>query len=94
MFSIGFFELFIISIIALVILGPERLPQFIRWVEETIKSIRASFNKTSKEIKDSIYVEDHNKKNDWTEGCIAVSNQEMQYLWKIVKVDTPILIVR
>ena len=64
MFSIGFFELFIISIIALVILGPERLPQFIRWVEETINSIRASFNKTSKEIKDSIYVEDHNKKND------------------------------
>ena len=64
MFSIGFFELFIISIIALVILGPERLPQFIRWVEETIKSIRASFNKTSKEIKDSIYVEDHNKKKD------------------------------
>ena len=64
MFSIGFFELFIISIIALVILGPERLPQSIRWVEETIKSIRASFNKTSKEIKDSIYVEDHNKKND------------------------------
>ena len=64
MFSIGFFELFIISIIALVILGPERLPQFIRWVEETITSIRASFNQTSKEIKDSIYVEDHNKKND------------------------------
>ena len=64
MFSIGFFELFIISIIALVILGPESLPQFIRWVEATIKSIRASFNKTSKEIKDSIYVEDHNKKND------------------------------
>ena len=64
MFSIGFFELFIISIIALVILGPERLPQFIRWVEETIKSFRASFNKTSKEIKASIYVEDHNKKND------------------------------
>ena len=64
MFSIGFFELFKISIIALVILGPERLPQFIRWVEETINSIRASFNKTSKEIKDSIYVEDHNKKND------------------------------
>ena len=64
MFSIGFFELFIISIIALVILGPERLPHFIRWVEETIKSIRASFNKTSKEIKDSIYIEDHSKKND------------------------------
>ncbi len=36
----------------------------------------------------------HNKKNDWTEGCIAVSNKEMEYLWKIVKVDTPILIVR
>jgi murein L,D-transpeptidase YafK len=27
---------------------------------------------------------------DWTDGCIAVTNQEMDELWKIVAVGTPI----
>ncbi len=34
----------------------------------------------------------HNSKNDWTEGCIAVSNKQMLNLWKNVKIGTPILI--
>ena len=34
----------------------------------------------------------HNSKNDWTEGCIAVSNQQMLEIWKKVSVGTPILI--
>ena len=34
----------------------------------------------------------HNINNDWTEGCVAVSNKEMRYLWKRIKVGTPILI--
>ena len=34
----------------------------------------------------------HNKNNDWTEGCIAISNKEMQYLWNIIKIGTPVLI--
>ena len=34
----------------------------------------------------------HNSNNDWTEGCVAVSNIEMRYLWKRIKVGTPILI--
>lgn len=28
--------------------------------------------------------------DDWTEGCIAVTNQEMDELWKMVDVGTPI----
>ena len=28
--------------------------------------------------------------NDWTDGCIAVTNEEMDELWKIVHVGTPI----
>jgi murein L,D-transpeptidase YafK len=27
---------------------------------------------------------------DWTSGCIAVTNQEMDYLWKILPVGTPV----
>ena len=34
----------------------------------------------------------HNKDNDWTEGCVAVNNQEMKFIWKHVEVGTPILI--
>lgn len=34
----------------------------------------------------------HNLKNDWTQGCIAVTNQQMLKLWKIISVGTPILI--
>ena len=34
----------------------------------------------------------HNKLNDWTEGCIALANAEMNFLWKNIKVGTPVLI--
>jgi murein L,D-transpeptidase YafK len=28
--------------------------------------------------------------HDWTDGCIAVTNQEMDEIWKLVRVGTPI----
>ena len=31
-------------------------------------------------------------KSDWTRGCIAVSNRDMEELWKLVEVDCPIWI--
>ena len=34
----------------------------------------------------------HNKQNDWTEGCVAVKNNEMDFLWKIVDIGTPVFI--
>jgi len=27
---------------------------------------------------------------DWTSGCVAVTNQEMDYLWKILPIGTPV----
>ncbi|MDD9900993.1 MAG: L,D-transpeptidase family protein [Alphaproteobacteria bacterium] len=35
----------------------------------------------------------YNKKKDWTDGCIAVSNNEIKELWSIVPDGTPILIL-
>ena len=29
---------------------------------------------------------------DWTEGCIAVTNEEIEEIWNVVPVGTPILI--
>ena len=34
----------------------------------------------------------HNLDNDWTEGCVAISNQQMLEIWKKISVGTPILI--
>lgn len=34
----------------------------------------------------------HNNNNDWTEGCIALSNQEMLIIWNKINKGTPILI--
>ncbi|HSY98783.1 MAG TPA: L,D-transpeptidase family protein [Terriglobales bacterium] len=28
--------------------------------------------------------------HDWTDGCIAVSNEEMDEIWKLVRIGTPI----
>lgn len=50
MFGIGFFELLIICTIALIVLGPKRLPQFITTVEEVIHKIRSATNKVKQEF--------------------------------------------
>ena len=36
----------------------------------------------------------HNASFDWTEGCIAISNKEILYLWNRTKLGTPILILK
>ena len=40
MFDIGFFELLIITVVGLVVLGPERLPGAIRSTMKTVRSIK------------------------------------------------------
>jgi murein L,D-transpeptidase YafK len=34
----------------------------------------------------------HNKYNDWTEGCVAIKNNEMDFLWNKVNIGTPVFI--
>jgi murein L,D-transpeptidase YafK len=34
------------------------------------------------------------RQRDWTEGCIAVTNEEMDWLWAAVPIGTPIEIVQ
>ncbi|WP_299075017.1 Sec-independent protein translocase protein TatB [uncultured Paraglaciecola sp.] len=40
MFDIGFFELLIIGVVGLVVLGPERLPGAIRSTLKTVRSVK------------------------------------------------------
>ena len=62
MLDIGFFEILLIGIIALLILGPKRLPGFLTKLEEYVKLIRSKGASISQEIKQEIYSEDFENK--------------------------------
>ncbi|WOG28559.1 Sec-independent protein translocase protein TatB [Endozoicomonas sp. 8E] len=70
MFDIGFAELLVISVLALVILGPERLPhaikttlQWINYLRSSASNIKETVNKELKvnEIKQDLQLEELNK---------------------------------
>jgi sec-independent protein translocase protein TatB len=50
MFDIGFWELVIISIIALLVMGPEKLPGLLRDVTKWARTIRRFVSQTRNEI--------------------------------------------
>lgn len=56
MFDIGFWELAIIGILGLVVLGPERLPTAIRTVREWVRSVKSFSNSVQTEIKEELRV--------------------------------------
>ena len=50
MFDIGFWELLLIAIVALLVVGPERLPKLVREVGMWIGHAKASFQSIRREI--------------------------------------------
>lgn len=50
MFEIGFSELVLVFVIALLVLGPEKLPDVVRWVVIFIKRFRAITNSVIQEL--------------------------------------------
>ncbi|MBT1449803.1 Sec-independent protein translocase protein TatB [Glaciecola sp. XM2] len=54
MFDIGFWELLIIGIVALVVIGPERLPSFMRATADTIKSVKNMANGFKQEVSEQL----------------------------------------
>lgn len=62
MFDIGFSELFIVLVIALVVLGPERLPGAVRKVGLVLGKIKASWNGIQTEINRELEAEELRKR--------------------------------
>lgn len=58
MFDIGFWELVLISIIALVVLGPERLPQAIRTVARYVRTAKRMANHVKDELSRELQVQE------------------------------------
>ncbi len=55
MFDIGFAELIIIGVVALLVIGPERLPSTIRTVSLYVNRIRRGFNDIKREVQQELH---------------------------------------
>jgi len=64
MFDIGFWEIALISIIGLVVLGPERLPTAIRSVMHWINTVKGVANTVKTEISQELKLHELNEMND------------------------------
>jgi sec-independent protein translocase protein TatB len=55
MFDIGFAELLIIAVVALLVVGPEKLPGTIRTVSVYINRLRRGFNEIKREVQQELH---------------------------------------
>lgn len=67
MFDIGFAELLVIAVVALVVMGPERLPQTLRTMGLWIGRMRQTFSSVRQELENEVGMDDirrqlHNEK--------------------------------
>jgi sec-independent protein translocase protein TatB len=55
MFDIGFAELLIIGVVALLVIGPERLPEAVRTASAWVNRIRRGFNDIKQEVQQELH---------------------------------------
>tara|TARA_B100002051_G_scaffold204418_1_gene194790 strand:+ start:212 stop:439 length:228 start_codon:yes stop_codon:yes gene_type:complete len=58
MFDIGFFELLVIFILSIIIFGPNRLPEVVRYFVLTFKKLSAQFEEIKEDISQSLEIEE------------------------------------
>ncbi len=63
MLDIGFFELLVIAIIGLLVVGPEKLPKYIAQGIKTLRNIRDMATKAKDDIVESAGIKDIDLKN-------------------------------
>jgi sec-independent protein translocase protein TatB len=55
MFDIGFSELVLIGVVALLVIGPERLPETVRTASMWLNRIRRGFNEIKQEVQQELH---------------------------------------
>lgn len=58
MFDIGFWELILVGVVALIVLGPERLPEAARTLAKWIKLIRGTANAVKAELTEELRIQE------------------------------------
>lgn len=71
MFDIGFWELVIIALVALLIVGPERLPELAQNAGRIIRKVRSFIQSTKREVEKELKLD---QLNDLNESIHKVGN--------------------
>ena len=71
MFSISFGEMFIIILVCLVVVGPQRLPKLARYLGHLFKKINVQASQLKREIKKEIDLEDLKQVKKETEEAVG-----------------------
>ena len=58
MFDIGFFELLVIFILSIIIFGPNRLPEVVRYFVLSFKKLSSQFEEINEDISQSLEIEE------------------------------------
>ncbi|MDC0603307.1 Sec-independent protein translocase protein TatB [Aliiglaciecola sp.] len=74
MFDIGFLEIFVVGVLALLVLGPERLPGAMRSVAKTFRSVRGMASGFKQEMEEQLRV------HELHENLKKAEEQNMQNL--------------
>jgi sec-independent protein translocase protein TatB len=78
MFEVGFGEIALIAVVALLVLGPERLPGVARTVGALVRRARASWQGVRTEIERELAAEDMKKNLDEARRAAAEMRGEVQ----------------
>jgi sec-independent protein translocase protein TatB len=80
MFDIGFMELLLVSVVGLLVLGPERLPGAVRTASLWMRRLRTSFNNIRNEIEREINVEEIKREihNDSVMQSLKEAEQDLR----------------
>ena len=78
MFDVGFSELLIIAVVALVVLGPERLPKAARFAGLWVRKARAQWYSVKSELELELAQDEMNKHLQSVENSIKAPMQELR----------------
>lgn len=77
MFDIGFSEIFVIAIVALLVLGPERLPKAARFAGLWVRRARAQWHSVKSELESELAAEELKRSLRDTQESLRETHQEL-----------------
>lgn len=78
MFDIGFGELLLIAVVALVVLGPERLPKAARFAGLWVRRARNQWDSVKQELERELHAEELKRNLDAVRQSMQQAEQEMR----------------
>lgn len=58
MFDVGFFEILIIFVVGIILIGPEKLPEVLKYILLTVRKIKEQFNDAKEEVSKTLNLEE------------------------------------